>query len=186
MPFQSKGNTVRSPYFIGVLFLAASLVVGCGIGKPKQILDDRPAPAQVGSAVPAVPVQNPVELSAFSVDPCGVLKPAEVAALIADPPDEVKSETYNIGYHRACMWDKYRAGSLVVGIPDASSGDLVDRITQQRESPEKFSQWRELSIGGLPAIEHVGNPPIFEYKGSTVKACIVEVGVYDTKRLEFT
>lgn len=185
MLFQSKGITVRSTYLAGAIFLAAFLAAGCGIGEPKQILEDRPVPARAGGALPATPVQDPLPLDSFRTNPCGVLKREQVAALIVDPPDEVKSEPYNIGYDRACKWDKYRAGSLEVGIPRATMGSLEGRMAQHKEDPAKFSQWRELSIDGLPAVEQVGNPPVFEYNGSTAQSCTVEVGAADAELLEF-
>ncbi|MFI9452952.1 hypothetical protein [Amycolatopsis sp. NPDC052450] len=36
-------------------------------------------------------------------------------------------------------------------------------MTRRREDPAQSSHWRALSVGGLPAAEQVGNPPVFEY-----------------------
>ncbi|MGW4831751.1 DUF3558 domain-containing protein [Amycolatopsis japonica] len=171
-------RTLKMP----VAVLTSLLIAGCGSG---GILENRPSPALTGPAIPAVPVQDPLPLNSFTANPCGVLGRAEVAALIADPPDEVKAERYSVGYDRACKWDQFRAGSLTVGIPRAATGSLEERVDRHRRDPSNFSHWRELSISGLPAVEQVGNPPAFEYNGSTLKACTVEVGVTDSELLEF-
>ncbi|MFJ4097830.1 DUF3558 domain-containing protein [Amycolatopsis japonica] len=176
-----EGQHVRS-LFSGICILLASLVAGCGFGK---VLDAPPVRALTGPAIPVAPVQDPLPLNSFTVDPCGVLGRAEVAALIADPPDKVKAELYSAGYDRACKWDQYRAGSLTVGIPRTATGSLEELVGRHKRDPSTFSHWRELSISGLPAVEQVGNPPVFEYNGSTLKACTVEVGAADTELLEF-
>lgn len=168
--------------FLGICILLASLVVGCGFGK---VLDAPPVRALTGPAIPAAPVQVPLPLNSFTADPCGVLGRAEVAALIADPPDKVKAERYSVGYDGACKWDQFRAGSLTVGIPRAATGGLDELVDRHKRDPAAFSRWRELSIAGLPAVELIGNPPVFEYNGSTLEACTVEVGATDAELLEF-
>lgn len=182
MPYRNRGSVVRAVGLAGVLTLSAALLAGCGSGK---VLDERPVPARTGPAIPVAPVRNPLPLDFFRANPCGVLDQPEVAALIADPPDKVKAERYSVGYDRACKWDQFRAGSLTVGIPRAATGSLEERVDQHKRDPSKFSRWRELSISGLPAVEQVENPAVFEYNGSTLEACTVEVGATDTELLEF-
>ncbi|MFE6616862.1 DUF3558 family protein [Amycolatopsis sp. NPDC057786] len=167
---------------MSVAVLAALLIAGCGGGR---ILENRPSRAVTGPAIPAVPVQDPLPLDSFKTDPCGVLGRAEVAALIADPPDKVTADRYSAGYDHACKWDQPKAGVLEVRNPMAGLGSLEERMTRRREDPAQSSRWRELSISGLPAVEQVGNPPVFEYEGASLKACTVEVGATDTELLEF-
>lgn len=166
---------------ISVAVLTSLLIAGCGSGR---ILENRPSPALTGPAIPAVPVQDPLPLDSFMADPCGVLERAEIAALIADPPDKVTADRYSAGGH-ACKWDQPKAGVLEVRNPKVGLGSLEDRMTRRREDPAQSSHWRELSIGGLPSVEQVGNPPVFEHEGSTLEACTVEVGATDTEVLEF-
>jgi hypothetical protein len=185
MLFQRKGSRVRSPKFFGVVLLVVLLVAGCGIFKPKPILDGRPAPAQVGDPVPVTPVQDPVDLGRFRAKSCDILKREQVAALIVDPPDKVDSGDFSIGGSYACSWSQYRAGTLMIGVPRAGLSGLGELISRQREKPTDFSQWHALSIAGLPAVEYIENPPYFEYNGSRLMSCFVEVGVSDAESLEF-
>jgi len=99
-----------------------------------------------------------------------------------DPPEKVKTSNSD---PNSCEWSYYEAGSLTIAILPADLGGIDKRTAMHRESPDRYAQWREFSIDGLPAFQYVSNPPVFEYNGHRRMACAVEVGVNDTEVLNF-
>ncbi|WP_158633260.1 DUF3558 family protein [Amycolatopsis sp. WAC 04182] len=176
---------MRLPKLLGVAVLATSLVAGCGVLWSDQVLDSPPAPARVEWTIQALPVRNPLGLAVFRANPCRVLNHEQVAALLMDPPDKVKTSSSDPNNLNSCEWSYYEAGSLTIAILPADLGGIDKRVATHRESPDRYAQWREFSIDGLPVFQYVSNPPVFEYNGHRRMACSVEVGVNDTEVLNF-
>ncbi|MEV6873918.1 DUF3558 domain-containing protein [Amycolatopsis sp. NPDC051128] len=155
-----------------------SFVTACGPSEPKRVLSGPPAPAVTGSAVPFTPVPQPVDLAKFDDDPCGLLTGEQVAAVVTDPPDDVKprrlSNTVSVG----CAWNTWRSPLVTVEKPIHDPLTLTELKNTGRRKSGAFDPWTEVSVAGLPAVV------FHEMRGPD--NCDVAVGVTDDAMLIFS
>lgn len=172
MPFR---NDVKLAFV--VLLAMAVLLSGCGPGGKKPLHKDRPAPAPVGEAIPFTPVGESVDLAPFRVDPCAALKREDIAALITDPPDEVRSNRPEAGMV-GCSWNIFHGPLLTVFLPTGKEKTLSELSQVSEREPSLYSGWRELSLVGLPVAQY--------HSSDDPKSCDLAVGTSDDAMLQLS
>lgn len=164
---------MRKMNHVGLVFgVVALLATGCGIGKPKPILDGPPVPAQVGAAIPFTPVQNPLDDAAFAGFPCGILKSEQVAALVVDPPEKVVRGGGRQGMI-GCSWNIWNGPTVGIYSAIVKPNSLTEVAEQREMNPGQYPQWREFSIDGIPVVEYLPR-----YSSGV---CEILLGISDTR-----
>ncbi|WP_206797160.1 DUF3558 domain-containing protein [Amycolatopsis sp. MtRt-6] len=168
---------MRTPALGCAALVAASLLTGCGPSTPERVLAQPPAPAQTGAPLPLDQVDKPLDLAKFDTDPCSLLTKDQVAAVVADPPSDVKPFRTATAPRYGCSW----VAPLGANATASKPAERPQTLTELAESPARkrdmFEPWTETSIDGLPAI-------IYHQRGST-DACTVAVQVTDQQMLTF-
>ncbi|MEV6624236.1 DUF3558 domain-containing protein [Amycolatopsis sp. NPDC051106] len=162
----------------GAAVLGGSMLTGCGPSEPKRILTEPPAPAQTGAALPFTPVEQPIDLTKFDSDPCALLTKEQVAAVVQDPPDDVRPARSGTTVSAGCAWNTWYS-PLVSALKPLEEPKTLDELknTSRRRSGA-MDPWTETSVSGLPAVV------FHEARGP--EECDVAVGVTDTDMLIFS
>ncbi|WP_284747367.1 DUF3558 domain-containing protein [Amycolatopsis sp. RTGN1] len=163
---------------IAAALLGASLLTACGPSEPKRILAEPPTPAQTGPALPFTPVQDPVDLAKFDSDPCSLLTREQVAAVVEDPPDNVRPGKSVTAGSAGCAWNTWYSPLVSVLKQLKEPKTLEEFKNLPRRESGAMDPWTETSVAGLPAaVFHEARGP---------EECDVAVGVTDTDLLIFS
>ncbi|MFI5611605.1 DUF3558 domain-containing protein [Amycolatopsis sp. NPDC051903] len=138
----------------GIVVLAAGLLSGCGPVKPGRVLSQRPAPAQTGAPLPLTRVDRPVNLAKFDSDPCSLLTEDQAAAIVADPPNDIRANRRTMLPAFGCCWTNH-GGALIEALkPVQSPSTLAELSVSPLKRDGELEPWTETSIAGLPAVVH--------------------------------
>ncbi|MFI5615046.1 DUF3558 domain-containing protein [Amycolatopsis sp. NPDC051903] len=167
----------RTLVVAGIVLVAAGLLSGCGPVKPDRVLSQRPAPAQTGAPLPLTQVDHPVNLAKFDADPCSLLTKDQAAAVVADPPNDIRANVRNGPVDFGCSWNNH-LGALIsalkpIGTPKTLAELSVDGLKKDGE----LEPWTETSIAGLPAVVY----HVFQH----TYECSVSVQVTQNQMLTF-
>jgi hypothetical protein len=156
---------------LGAAVLAAGLLSACGPSAPERVLSQPPAPAQTGAPQPLTQVDRPVDLVKFDSDPCGLLAKEQVAAVVADPPDDVRANRQSVPPAFGCSWTNHGGALMSASKPIESPKTLSELSDSPLKKDGKLEPWTETSIDGLPAVVY----HVFEHTDE----CSVSVQVTD-------
>ena len=162
---------------LGAAVLAAGLLSACGPSAPERVLSQPPAPAQTGAPQPLTQVDRPVDLVKFDSDPCGLLAKEQVAAVVADPPDDVRANRQSVPPAFGCSWTNHGGALMSASKPIESPKTLSELSDSPLKKDGKLEPWTETSIDGLPAVVY----HVFEHTDE----CSVSVQVTDEQMLTF-
>ncbi|MFF1611964.1 DUF3558 domain-containing protein [Amycolatopsis sp. NPDC058278] len=157
--------------------MTASLLTGCGPSAPERILAQPPTPAQTGAPLPLDQVDKPLDLTRFDADPCSLLTKDQAAAVVADPPDQVRAFRQATAPIYGCTWGEPLGANATASKPAKSPRTLTELSESPARKADMFEPWTETSIEGLPAI-------VYHQRGST-DDCSVSVQVTDQQMLTF-
>lgn len=161
-----------------VAILGGSAITACGAAGPKRVLSQPPSPAQTGPALPLTPVPQPVDLTKFDADPCGLLTKDQVAAVVADPPDAVTPRKSLTTASVGCAWNGGNSPLVSVLKPLTEPTTLEGLKNTSRRESGALDPWTETSLDGLPtAVFHEMPGP---------DNCDVAVAVTDADMLVFS
>jgi len=140
-----------------------------------------PVPAATGAPVPVTPVMNPPQLGRFTADPCFVLSKPELAQLsiVDDSFGQVEPTRYT-DYGPTCVWSRSTSASVRAALPEPGPEkfrSLTHLVDAHRNNPERYVQWTETSIDGLPVI-------IYRTGNQAERRCEASIGVADDTMLE--
>ncbi|MEU4520312.1 DUF3558 domain-containing protein [Amycolatopsis sp. NPDC024027] len=157
--------------------MSAGLLTACGSSAPERVLAQPPAPAQTGAPLPLDQVKQPLDLTKFDADPCSLLTKDQVAAVVADPPGEVRTFRKTATPIYGCSWTEPLGANATASKPAKSPRTLTELSVSPLRRGDELEPWTETSIQGLPAI-------IYHQRGST-DDCSVSVQVTDQQMLTF-
>ena len=157
--------------------VSAGLLTGCGPSTPDRVLAQPPAPAQTGAPLPVDQVDQPLDLTKFDTDPCSLLTKDQVAAVVADPPDEVRPFKKTTAPTYGCSWVEPLGANATASKPAGSTRTLTELSASAPRKADELEPWTETSIEGLPAI-------VYRQRGSTTD-CSVSVQVTEQQMLTF-
>jgi hypothetical protein len=157
--------------------LAAILLAGCGSPAPERVLSQPPAAAQTGAPLPLTEVEQPVDLAKFDSDPCNLLTKEQIAAVVSDPPDEVRANRRTTSPAYGCSWTR-PVGALFSALkPVRSPKTLAELSVSDLKKTGELEPWTETSIDGLPAVVY--------HEFADPDECSVSVQVTDRQMLTF-
>ncbi|MGH9060235.1 MAG: DUF3558 domain-containing protein, partial [Acidimicrobiales bacterium] len=116
-------------------------------------------------------------LTPFEKAPCQILTKEQIAAVVADPPSDVRPFATNSPAVFRCSWVTPHGPLVSISEPLVKPVTFTDLATTRSSQLHGLEPWSEISLHGYPAaIFH-------EITGPT--DCDVAVGVSDTKMLHF-
>ncbi|MEW2505951.1 MULTISPECIES: DUF3558 domain-containing protein [unclassified Amycolatopsis] len=168
---------MRAWALAGLVVVAAGLLSGCGPAKPHRVLSQPPAPAQTGAPLPFNQVDRPVDLAKFDADPCSLLTKDQAAAVVADPPNDIRANVRNGPPDFGCAWTN-QGGALISALkPFDGPKTLTELSVDGLKKNGQLDPWTETSIAGLPAVIY----HVFR----NMDECSVSVQVTDEQMLTF-
>ncbi|HET6703900.1 DUF3558 domain-containing protein [Amycolatopsis sp.] len=168
---------MKTPALGCAVLVAAGLLTGCGPSTPERVLAQPPAPAQTGAPLPLDQVDQPLDLTKFDTDPCSLLTKDQVAAVVADPPNDVSAMRRATPPIFGCSWGTPLGANATASKPAKRPQTLTELAESPARKGDMFEPWTETSIEGLPAI-------VYRQRGST-DDCSVAVQVTDRQMLTF-
>jgi len=162
---------------IAAAVVLASLLAGCGPSKPDRVLSQPPAPAQTGAAVPFSQVDRPVDLAKFDSDPCSLLTKEQVAAVVADPPNNVRSSRRNMLPAFGCSWVNLGGALMSALKPVGDQRTLAELSDSPLKKAGKLEPWTETSLDGFPAVVY--------HMFRNMDECSISVQVTEKQMLTF-
>ncbi|WIX76621.1 DUF3558 domain-containing protein [Amycolatopsis carbonis] len=153
------------------------LLSGCGPAKPVRVLSQPPTPAQTGAPLPLSQVDRPVDLAKFDADPCSLLTKDQAAAVVADPPNDIRANRRTTLPAFGCSWTNH-GGALIEALkPVQNPSTLAELSVSPLKKDGELEPWTETSIAGLPAVVY----HVFRF----MDECSVSVQVTDEQMLTF-
>lgn len=162
---------------LGAALLAVGLLAGCGPAAPERVLFQPPAPPQTGAPLPLTQVDRPVDLTKFDTDPCSLLTKEQVAAVVADPPNEVRAYRNTKLPAFGCSWIQLPGARFSASEPVKSPKTLAELSVSNLKKSGDLEPWTETSIDGLPAVVY------HEFRNRD--ECSVSVQVTEQQMLTF-
>ncbi|WP_326949213.1 DUF3558 domain-containing protein [Amycolatopsis sp. NBC_01307] len=162
---------------LGIAILATGLLSACGPSKPERLLSQPPASARTGAPLPLAQVERPVDLARFDSDPCALLTKDQVAAVVADPPDDVRANRQTVPPAFGCSWTNHGGALVSAAKPIESPKTLDELAASPLKEDGKLEPWTETSVDGLPAV-------VYHVFGHTDE-CSVSVQVTEEQMLTF-
>jgi hypothetical protein len=172
-----RGSGVKALSSAGLVVVAASLLAGCGPSAPERLLSQPPAPAQTGAPLPPAQVRQPVDLAKFDSDPCSLLTKEQVAAVVSDPPDEVRANRRSTLPAFGCAWGLPLGGTISALKPVESPKTVAELSESELKVSGELTPWTETSIADLPAVVY----HVFGHLDN----CSVSVQVTEAQMLTF-
>jgi hypothetical protein len=146
----STGNWARGQVPIaGIVVFAAAVLSTCGPSAPDRVRTQPPAPAQTGAPLPLDHVDRPVDLAKFDADPRGLLTREQVAAGVADPPNNVRANRRDALPAFGCSWTN-QGGALMSALRPAQEPKTLAELTfdiQGEDLPGSY--WDQDRCGGV-------------------------------------
>jgi hypothetical protein len=173
-----RTSSATSWFFACAVVVAASSLVACGPKEPERLLNQPPAPVRTGSPLPFAPVERPVDLAKFESDPCGLLTKEQVAAVVVDPPTDVKPGRTSNTTEFGCAWNTWQSPLVSVLKPLKSPMTLGELSASYLKRAGKLEPWTETSLDGLPVVVY--------HELQVPDECDVAVGVGDGQLLKFS
>ncbi|MEV4603484.1 DUF3558 domain-containing protein [Amycolatopsis sp. NPDC049253] len=146
------GPGMRAWALAGLVVLAAGLLSGCGPAKPHRLLSQPPAPAQTGAPLPFTQVDRPVDLAKFDSDPCSLLTKDQAAAVVADPPNDIRANRRATLPAFGCSWTNHGGALFEALKPVQGPSTLAELSVSPLKKDGELDPWTETSIAGLPAV----------------------------------
>ncbi|MET7990780.1 DUF3558 domain-containing protein [Amycolatopsis sp. NPDC005232] len=168
---------MRALVVAGIVVLAANLLSGCGPSTPKRLLPQPPAPAQTGAPLPLTQVDRPVDLAKFDADPCSLLTKDQAAAVVADPPNDIRANVRNGPSDFGCSWNNHLGALISAMKPIDGPMTLTELSVDSLKKDGELDPWTETSIAGLPAVVY----HVFRH----MDECSVSVQVTEDQMLTF-
>jgi hypothetical protein len=157
--------------------VAASVLAGCGPSAPDRVLTQPPVPAQTGAPMPVTQVDQPVDLTKFDSDPCGLLTKEQVAAVVADPPADVGAYRQVNLPAFGCSWTRTLDAVHSALKPVQGPRTLAELSVSNLKESGELEPWTETSIDGLPAVVY--------HEFGDMGECSVSVQVTEKQMLTF-
>ncbi|SEP47276.1 DUF3558 domain-containing protein [Amycolatopsis saalfeldensis] len=155
--------------------ITTAALTACGPKQPTPTLTQPPTPVQPGAAIPFTPVKQPLDLTSFEKAPCQILTKEQVAAVVADPPSDVRPTLGDNSAAVGCNWISRSGPLVIISEPLAGPVNLAELAASRPTSTHNLEPWSEVSLDGYPTVVY--------HQGSGPDDCDVAVGVSDTKML---
>ncbi|HWD06102.1 MAG TPA: DUF3558 family protein [Amycolatopsis sp.] len=130
----------------------AIMLSACGPTKPERVLSQPSAPAHTGAPLPLGQVDWPVNLAKFDSDPCSLLTRDQAAAVVVDPPNNIRAYRQTALPALGCGWTNPGGAFIDALKPIQYPTTLTELSTSPLKMDGKPDPWTETSIAGLPAI----------------------------------
>jgi uncharacterized protein DUF3558 len=170
--------SLKSIAVLCAAIIATAALTACGPKQPTSTLAQPPTSVQTGAAMPFTPVKQPLDLTPFENAPCQILTKDQVAAVVADPPSDVRPTLGDNSAAVGCNWISRSGPLVIISEPLAGPVSLTELAASRSTSTHNLEPWSEVSLDGYPTVVY--------HQGSGPDDCDVAVGVSDTKVLHFS
>ncbi|MGW4523633.1 DUF3558 domain-containing protein [Amycolatopsis sp. NPDC004378] len=157
--------------------MSVSVLGGCGAATPERVLAQPPAPPQTGAPLPLTQVDRPLDLAKFDSDACSLLTKEQAAAVVSDPPNEVRANRRDTLPAFGCSWTLPLGAPFSALKPVQSPRTLTELSASTLKTSGELEPWSETSIEGFPAVVY--------HEFGHMDECSVSVQVTDDQMLTF-